>query len=860
MGDSSWHLELAHPAWLAALVVLPLLVYYGRRSLLPSAPWRRAVSLGVRALLVVLLVLALSGIRICSTSPQRFVIFAVDQSLSISDEADEAARAFIDQATEHAGENRWAVLPFAAEPGTVTGELPRTPDIGRSETDLATAIAATRAAIPSSWVPQVVLLTDGNATRGDAAAAARNTSAPISVVPLPGIAEHEVYVSAVETEAEVFQGEPFYLEVVVHSTHDDDGTLRLFDGSEEIAHEQVHLKPGENRFSFRRSIADGPAATYTARIEGVRDTLEANNELAAVTCAPKKVRVLLVEERPESARPLADILQRGKFDVTVRSPEAMPEGTPQWSDELEGFELVILANVPAASLSAESMELIARYVQDFGGGLIAVGGDRAFTSGDYQGTKLEEVLPVWCRVGPHRPKPTQAMMLVIDRSDSMKKGYSIALAKMATRQAIEWLGPQDQAGVIAFEDQSRWITEIRPCTGDEKARMFEQIDKLTAAGGTNMYPAMERAYLALSEAYAELKHMIVLTDGLSQPGDFDELAERIAASGITVSTVGVGEEAAPELLERIASIGGGRYYDCKDPAQIPEVFALEVAHPPRAGIVEELVSPRVENTEEIFPELGLTHVPRLLGYVETQPKDGSRIAISADSGDPLLVWWRYGRGISVAFTSDVRTNWAPLWLEWPAVDHFWIELVRHAMRRDPARDDVVLRVRTENDRAVAVLDAVDGAGNFLNDAEVTLSMIGPEEDGGEAPAMPMDQIAPGRYAAEFSAPEAGSCVLRATLEYGDGSTFVRHRGLATGYGEELRPRPTDEALLRRIAEITDGQYDPQPADVFAHSERTVPRSTPLWRYLLTAAVLIFLLDAGLKRMDVLRRAKPRATS
>lgn len=852
MGDSSWQIELAYPAWLAALVVVPLLIYYARRSLLRCARWQRAVSLAVRTLLVVVLVLSLSGIRIRSTSPQRFVVFAVDQSLSISGEADAAARAFIDRATEHAGENRWAVLPFAAEPGTAGDQLPRTPEIDRSGTDLAAAIAAARAAIPSAWVPQVVLITDGNQTHGDAAAAARNTSAPISIVPLPGIPKHEVYVSAVETEAEVFQAEPFYFEVVVHSTHDDDGTLRLLDDTEEISGEQIHLKQGENRFRFRRSIEDQPAATYTARIEGVRDTLEANNETAAVTCAPEKTRVLLVEQRPESARPLAEILLRGKIDVTIRSPEEMP----QRPDELEGYELVILANVPAASLSARQMELLDRYVKDFGGGLIVVGGDRAFTSGDYQGTKLEEILPVWCQVGPNRPKPTQAMMLVIDRSDSMKKADSIELAKMATRQAIERLGPQDQAGVIAFEDQSRWVTEIRPCTDVEKTRMFEQIDQLTAAGGTNMYPAMERAYLALNEAYAELKHMIVLTDGLSQPGDFDDLAEQIAASGITVSTVGVGEEAAPELLQRIASIGGGRYYDCKDPARIPEIFALEVANPPRAGIVEELVSPRVENTEEVFPELDLTQVPRLLGYVETRPKDGGRIALTADSGDPLLVWWRYGSGVSVAFTSDVRTHWAPLWLKWAEVDRFWIELVRHAMRRDPARDDVVLRVRTKDDRAYGVLDAVDRTGDFLNGAEVMLSITALGQDGPATSRMPMGQIAPGRYVAEFSVPETGSCLLQATFGRGSGSNVVRHRGFVTGYGDELRPRPTDEKLLRRIAETTGGQYDVKPGDVFAPSESTVPRSTPLWPYLLTAALLIFVLDVGLNRMAVLRRPHP----
>ena len=93
---------------------------------------------------------------------------------------------------------------------------------------------------------------------------------------------------------------------------------------------------------------------------------------------------------------------------------------------------MILSNVPAASLPAERMEVLRRYVGDFGGGLIAVGGDQSFTPGGYRGTPLEEILPVRSEAKKNKPKPTLAMVLVLDCSGSME-GKSISLAKQAAR-------------------------------------------------------------------------------------------------------------------------------------------------------------------------------------------------------------------------------------------------------------------------------------------------------------------------------------------------------------------------------------------------------------------------------------------
>ncbi len=823
--------QITQPFRLAALVVLPLLVYYWRRSLPGFASWQRTASLAVRVLLVAVLVVALCGVELTSAGRQLFVVFAVDESLSISDASSKAAETFLNEALEHAGDNQSARLPFALQPGE---------GANRRGSDVATAIAAAAATTRSGYVPRVVLLTDGNQTAGDALAAARAATMPVWTVPLPGRPDNEVYVSAVEAEPQVRQGEPFYVVVVVESTQEDNGTVRLLEANKPFLTRQMHVIEGENRFRFRHVLTGKSQAILTAAVDGFRDTLAENNRASALVLITQRPRVLLIEAPPDSARPLAEALSQQYIDVETRPPEAMPDRLA----DLQDYELLMLANVPAASLAAGRMEATRQYVRDFGGGLIVVGGDRALTAGGYRGTVLEEVLPVQCEVKEDRPQPSLAMVLLIDCSASMK-GDGIELAKQATRQAVERLAPSDQVGVIAFEDGSRWVTSgVQPCS--DRQLILEQIGSITAGGGTNLYPAMEKAYLALHEAFADRKHMIVLSDGLSHPGDFETLAKEIAGSGITISTVAVGEQAARQLLQDIARRGKGHYYYCRNAAAVPRVFVLEATAAGKLGIIEGLVSPQLAAAEELFRDVPLKEVPPLLGYVQTVGRPNSRLVLAAENGDPLLVWWPYGRGVSVAFTSNVQDSWAPLWLNWPGLGPFWAQLVRHAMRKDEP-EGFVAHLERSGDRAELTLDAVDDKNEYINGAEATLEIVDPQN---QRHKVPLPQIAPGRYAAEFATPPPGPYRLQTTLNHRGRPIYTGRRGLVVGYADELRLRPTDKDLLRSIAETTGGRYNPQPAEVFTPPESTARRTTPCWPYFLTAAVLIFLVDLALKRIDL----------
>ncbi len=945
--------DLTHPWWLASLVVVvPLLVWYFRRSLSDFPPRQIVVSLLTRCLVVTLLALAMSGLALLRPTSQQFVIVAIDQSLSVAgDEEDDpvatgnaakepvaAKKSQVDEYLDklladagRVGENKVMFLPFASQAGVLAKERPaavgadqrggtpategtkgaekepisgspfsgRDSRLDRNATDIAAAIRSAAGAMPPDYVPRIVLLSDGNQTAGDALQAAlgtafggrqtsgaasnetngthatdgtapsrpsssshqshRTTSGsliPIDTVPLQVRDNPEVQVAAVEVPAQVREGEPFYVEVVINSNHEDEGLVEVFRGAHKVLSETRKLKAGENRFRFQQSITGERLAQYTVKIGGLKtDTLLDNNTESGLVFTTGKPRVLLIESDPKLAQQLVWALQQEEIEVDVRPVEGMPESLA----DLQNYELLALSNVPATALSQRQMELARTYVQDLGGGFMMLGGDQSFGLGGYYKTVLEEILPVRSDFEKEKEKPSLGMVLVIDKSGSMG-GDKIEMAKEAAKSAAELLGPRDQLGVIAFDGDFFVVSDFQ--SASNKGRIIEDISRIEAGGGTTMYPAMEEAYNILQGSTAKLKHVIVLTDGISSPGDFEGIATQMASSRITCSTVGVGEGCDDKLLEEIARVGQGRFFSATDPATLPQIFAKETMTASKSAINEQPFVPQVIRPTPALTGIDFETAPFLLGYVVTRPKATCEFILATEAGDPLLCWWRYGLGTTVAFTSDAKSRWGAEWLTWPGYSKFWAQVVRQSMRKNDVKG-VIVEVKQERRRATVTLDAIDPTGKFLNQAETEVTVIDPQLGQRK---LEMKQTAPGRYVAEFDTPASGAYHMNLSQKTAGGTLLHQQtRGLIVGYPDELRLRPTNEELLKSLAAATGGRFNPSPEELFtepssapgspglgttnANAPRTVPRSTPLWPYLVTAAILLFILDVALRRID-----------
>jgi Ca-activated chloride channel homolog len=855
MNGNFLSLELTHPLRLVCLAALPVLLYFFYRSLVDFPRWQRAVSLVIRAIIVVLLVLALAGLTLLRPTAEQFVVFAVDQSTSVGDESARAAQEFIEQATAKAGSSKSAVLPFAKEPEALASDSaaknpesaetqPATSDstsaTTKQGTNIEAALEAAVASLPPGYVPSVVLLSDGNETLGDALKASLQAGVPISTMPLASRSDPEVQLSAVTLPAQVRQGEPFYVEVVISSNHDDEGLVTVYRGAHEVVRETRPIKKGENRFRFQQTVTSERQAQYTARIQNLKsDTLLDNNTESGLVFTSGKPRVLIVESDPKLIRELAFALEQKDIQVDLRPPTGMPDNLA----DLQNYELLIVSNVPATALTQRQMEVARTYVQDLGGGFLMLGGEQSFGLGGYYKSVLEEILPVRSDFEKEKEKPSLGMVLVIDKSGSMG-GDKIEMAKTAARSAVELLGNSDQVAVVAFDGDTYVMSDMQSAAN--RGRISDEIGRIEADGGTVMAPAMERAYDMLVATPARLKHVIVLTDGISAPGDFLGIAGAMQAARITCSTVAVGEGADKDMLEEISRVGQGRFYITDDSAAIPQIFAKETVTASKSAIDEQPFVPQIVRATQTFADLDLENSPFLLGYVMTRPKPTCEVILATEKGDPLLVWWRYGLGMTVAFTSDAKARWAAEWLSWPGYSNFWAQLVRHTMRKTDAKGVMVESVQRAG-RATLTLDAVDPAGRFVNAAETEMTIIDPQL---ATKKLPLNQSAPGRYVAEFETPHAGPYHLEITQKLNGQVLSQQSRGISVGYSDELRLKPTNASLLRSIAEASGGKYEVTAADVFAPSSRTASRPTPLWRWLVTAAALLLVLDVALRRIDL----------
>jgi uncharacterized membrane protein len=483
------------------------------------------------------------------------------------------------------------------------------------------------------------------------------------------------------------------------------------------------------------------------------------------------------------------------------------------------------------------MKALQTYVRDDRGGLIVIGGDHSFTAGGYRHTTLEEILPVISEERKSKPKPTLAMVLVLDISGSMNdpsanaKIRNIDLAKEALQTAVNMLGPRDQVGVLVFEDRSRWIWPLAPVTDKEK--IIAKINTIQAEGSTNMYPPLEQAYLSLREAFADLKHIIVTTDGLGEPGDFDGLSQKIAAAGITMTTVGVGSEPARGFLQSLADKAKGRAYFCPDAETVPRIFQTDTGITTKFGITEEAFFPKVVHPMQMLRGLDMPQAPTLLGYVETQVRPESQVVLASKTGEPILALWRYGGGTTAAFTSDIQSRWAAPWLNWPGFGKFWVQLVRQTMRHDVPKT-LRLAADAADGRLCFTLDATDRDGRFINGAEasVTVASDSPPApgqgrgEGGESHALvPLTQIAPGRY--------TGSQPAGQGIYWLDGQIHRDGKLIDSVRGGMAVLR------MREVMAKVDGNLQP--------TEKTGLRTMFLWHWLLGAGLVVLVIDLAVRR-------------
>jgi uncharacterized membrane protein len=881
-----------------------------------QAPNRRQqwLGLGLRTLILVALVLGLAGAQLERPIDRLTTVFVLDVSDSVTPADRAQAEAFLRQAlAEMPSGDQAAVVLFGGD--ALVERLPRSdktmPLLNsipvKQATNIENALRLSLALLPNEGGSRIVLLSDGQETAGEAVRLAELAEArqvEISVYPLGAAssgeaAPPEILVEQVSAPGQARQGQVVSIEAVVLASQPAEANLRLLAEGRLVETQAVRLNRGRNRYRFDLPLVEAGFHRFRVEVEPVvaeADGRLQNNWGAAFTNVFGPPQLLVVEGTPGEGANLLSALEAAGLQATLISPATLPDTLPG----LTSYDAIILANVPAEDLPQPAQETLTSFVRDLGRGLVMVGGPESYGAGGYLRSPLEKALPVNMEVRNRSREPNIALVLAVDKSGSMgachcdnpdlRQQYTrvssglpkIEIAKEAILQASAVLGELDYLGVVSFDVSAHWELDVGQ--GVSATALEGEIGGIIANGQTNIFAGLSAAEAGLVNTPARVKHVILLTDGWSTAGAYDELIDRFAEEGITLSVVAAGGGSA-EYLQDLALKGGGQYYPAATMSDVPQIFLKETVRAVGDYIIEgpflpvqTVTGPSGRSASPILGGLDLGTAPPLLGYNGTTPKSVARVALLTPRGDPLLATWQYGLGRSVAWTSDLSGRWAKEWLSWADYVRFVGQLVSWSLPA-PGDEKLAVRVTTKENEVVLTTDLTTQAETGVEtvmarllpaEGEAIVEDLGSEgrRSDREVELLP---VGAGRYQAAVSLPAEGVYLAQVTA-FGsslssspggiDGEQSETEgrlplasqtTGLVVPYSAEYATLESDLSLLHELAMTTGGGTLTDPAEVFVHNLAVGRRTHPIWPPLLLLAALLFPIDVAVRRLRLGRQ-------
>jgi uncharacterized membrane protein len=418
----------------AAAVAVPTVFLYGRVKGKTQRRDRAVLSVLRTCVLALLLFSLFRPVLVLSTVvPQRNVVGVLlddSRSMRIADmdgqaRADVLQGAFGDPASDvvRGLTDRFIVRTFRFSSAAERLDDPTALTFSGGKTDLGRALDHARAELASVPLAGLVVVTDG------ADNSAESLAEPLLALQAAGVPVHtvgigrdvftrDIEVGRVQAPRRVLEGTALGVDLVVRQRGYENTTVPLIveDDGRIVATQDVALRrdgeatpvrvhftvtePGPRLFKFRIPARDG-------------EMVEQNNEQdALIIVQNRRERILYFEGQPRfeikyMRRALVDddnielvTLVRtaeNKFyrlGIDPDNPEELAGGFPRTREELFQYRGLILGSVEASYFTHDQLAMIADFVGQRGGGLLLLGGARAFAEGGYAGTPVEDVLPV----------------------------------------------------------------------------------------------------------------------------------------------------------------------------------------------------------------------------------------------------------------------------------------------------------------------------------------------------------------------------------------------------------------------------------------------------------------------------------
>jgi len=831
------------PALLVLLLLAPAAWLAWRRWPPPLARRQSRFALILRLVVVVLLVLALAGLRITRQPDARTVVAVVDLSDSAQNDVEAATAAVKALAGSKGPDDLFGVVSFGRT-ANVEVSPARNPIFDGFQTkpdptysDLSGALELAANIVPDGFGRQLVLISDGQQNLGDAAATVsrlRSRAVRVDVVPIGAPPGPEALVATLDAPAQIREGQTVTANARLRATAAASGTVSMQVDGQQVATAPVDAPAGDSAHAFNLANLKPGLHRLRAVLDVKPDGRTENNVAEALVRVLGQPAVLVLEGAPGSGSNVSAALAAAGMRTETRPSEQ----TPVDPAALAAFDSIVVADAPADAFPDKALPAIAATVSDLGRGLVAIGGSTSYGPGGWQGTDLEKALPVRAEIPRRKEKPTLAVVVTLETME-YPEGDRVELG--AIQSVLDQLGPEDEFGVVNMgQTGSYFSVPLAPVA--DKAGIMSRVSGSELGDPGGHAESLNLAMDALAKSTAATKHAIVIGDGdaIGDIASYQSIFNRVPQA--TVSVVGVDTHDAVAYMQHMrdmAKLGGGRYFQSNDATEVPDVLLKASRTALRPWFEQEPFFPKVTSSGDLLSGVPLDSFPQMGGYVATTAKGEADVAFTTPKNDPLLASWNYGLGRSVAWTSDARGRWTKELLASPVGAALFARMVAWSLP-GPAAEGLNVEAVPAGDGLDVTVTGADKGG------EIEVNALGPDLS---RSTTQLATAEPGRWQGHVSAPQLGTYVLGVKVQRG-GSTVAQAETLVTvPYSPEYLQAGRDEQLLRQLTK-QGGAFLATPKAAWSNDLPPLSVKSDVFSLLLLIAVVLWPIEIGVRRLNL----------
>jgi len=510
---------------------------------------------------------------------------------------------------------------------------------------------------------QIVLVSDGNNNAGkslvEAMEFAKETDTPVYLVQ-PELQTNDLSVEILGDKTVVVNNQNEF-EIVVRQASEQNVSyfLEIYVDGQLSQSRDFSQNTRNNTIPINQAFTTLGAHNIRVKITPSGEDLNSvNNEFSKSMYVIPKPKITLVTVEPNS--PLAQILS-SLYEVS--SVTAYP-GISALNDS----KVLVLDNQFIQTLSEAQVKEIKKYVTD-GGGLVVVGGERAFNYGNYLNSSLEEILPVLSK--PSEYKGGRNLVLVLDISPSARDHGTQADILANAVSILQNKNLKDaNAAAIAFGSKDYDVFGGFLFLGlpQNQAIIKDKISRLTTdeQSKTSLDQGLTGAKEMLAGKDGELDAVIISDGGIKdsyEPAlqaakDLQKLGVNIYFIHLRSTAPSQTDQArnyyAETLMQELGLEENYMHINMTERADIT-LGSTEVS--PEEEADEENVTIASYSLYAYSPDHFITKnvnlTSNITGYNDVTPKAGAeRLVITTATGKPVLTTWRFGLGRVAALTTD----------------------------------------------------------------------------------------------------------------------------------------------------------------------------------------------------------------